>query len=171
MLPRYEVLVPEYTPELQPDYAAVGNKVDAIIQKKFMGREAALRYLSLQDHSAMTLDELINTIEKTGTDRYDSNRPMSVAHEFYKQKEVELFAVPITIDDRTNVTAEALKDFDEGAIKDRGYSLRINLVVVYDLSQLEHIPIQYDDGVGEDAFKFKYPEKRAEAVLGFVVLK
>lgn len=167
MKPVFSVSLPEYTLDKQPNYNVVGGRIDEVIKEQFKNYRIALRYLSLQDHQSLTADELINIINRTGTDKYDPERKMSVAHDFYSEKGVEMFAVPIPkFSDLDSMGV--IKDFYEGALVDRGYSLRIDLVVVYDLDQLESIPIQYDDGVGEDAFKFKYPENKADAVLGFV---
>ncbi len=124
--------------------------------------------MSLQDHPGKSLDELIEIITKTGTDRYNISRKMAVAHDFYSDKGIEIFAVPAEVNKELDISAEAIQDFYEGALKDRGYSLKIDLVVIYDLEQLELIPIKYDDGIGKDAYKFRYPSRKSDAVLGFI---
>jgi hypothetical protein len=165
----YTISIPEYTVLTKPDYAIVGAKIDEAIQAYFTGKKAALRYLSLRDHPGLSLDDLTNIITTSGTDRYDSDRKMSVAHDFYAEKGVELFVMPVEVTNKLNISAGIIRDFYEGALQDRGYSLRIDMVVVYDLDQLEEISITYDDGrVGEGDYKFKYPERKQEAVLGII---
>jgi hypothetical protein len=168
MKPVYSLDVPEYTTDQAVDYVTIGQKIDKVIVENFAGRPVALRYLSLHDHPSLSLAELIETIDRMGTDKYDPARQMSVAHDFYIEKGVELFAVAAAVGPDLGVSAETLQDFAEGAIEDRGQALRIDLVVVYDLLQLEPIPIEYPDGMGNDAFKFKNPSNKPDSVLGFI---
>jgi hypothetical protein len=66
---------------------------------------------------------------------------------------------------------EVFGDFYEGAVVDRGYSVRIDIVLVYDPEQLEMIPIQYaEDDIGEDAWKFKSPSHKRKALKGIVIV-
>lgn len=169
MKPVYVLSIPEYRADSKPNYTAVGSIIDNTIKDHFSGK-IALRYLSMQDHPDISLDKLIKIIDETGTDKYAPGRKMSVAHDFYSEKGVGLFAVPAEISPKLNISKEALKDFYEGAIHDRGYSLRIDLVVIYDLNLLESIPIQYVNGVGKDAYKFRKPNQKEDAVLGFIKL-
>ena len=40
---------------------------------------------------------------------------------------------------------------------------------VHDLDKLEDVKIKYDDGnIGEGDYKFRYPNKKAEAILGVI---
>lgn len=166
----HSVSIPEYKIDKKPDYEEVGRKIDEAIitYLSHTGRKVGLRYLSLQDHLGLTSDELIKIILETGTDRYDPGRKMSVAHDFYSEKGVELFVMPVTVDDSLHVSAGVIKDFYEGALVDRGYSLRIDLVVIYNLDHLVPIPIQYEDGPGEGDYKFRYPDRKADSVLGII---
>ena len=56
-----------------------------------------------------------------------------------------------------------MMDFFESAYSERGYHLRIDILMAYDLDQLVPVP--------EDAsmtFVFKHPERKREALLGIV---
>ena len=163
------VAIPEYTTSQKPNYIVVGKKIDEVIEEHFLGLSVALRYLSLEDHSSKSLNELTKIIQKTGTDRYDPERKMSVAHDFYSEKGVELFAVPVKVTLGFQVSPDTIADFYEGALEDRGYPIRIDVVVVYDLAQLEKIDIKYENGdIGEGDYKFRFPERKADAVLGII---
>ena len=168
MKPVYTVSIPDYKTEGKPTYEKWGLSIDTVLRLNFFGKKIAVRYLSTEDHAGMSAEELIKIIETTGTDKYDPNRKMSVAHDFYAEKGIDLFAVKADVDDELNISAQALEDFFEGAIMDRGYAIQPNVLVVYDRDQLETISIVYDDGVGEDGYKFKNAEKKADAVLGFI---
>lgn len=168
MKPSYSLHIPEYSIQLQPDYKKIGVLIDDEVKKRFFGRHVAIRYLSLQDHTGLELDNLIQIIDETGSDRYDPERKMSVAHDFYTEKGVELFAVPAIVDAHLDISSDSIKDFFEGAKIDRGYSLKIDLLVIYDADKLDNIPIKYDDGIGKESFKFKDPNNKQDAVLGFI---
>ncbi len=168
MIPSYKIELPEYVVGQTPDYASVGRRLDETLIHNFNGKHIAIRCLSLRDHPSMSLEQLIETISKTGTDKYDPSREMSVAHDFYTEKGVELFAIPCRVDENAHLMGEAIKDFYEGALEDRGYPMRVDLMVIYDMEQLELVPIDYDGKIGDDAYKFKNLGNRADAVLGFI---
>lgn len=168
MKPIYSVFISEYNLTNKPDYEKIGAILDKEIQNHFMGKHIATRCLSMQDHPKMTLDTLIEYIDKNGTDKYDTERKMSVAHDFYTEKGVELFLSPVVVSPQLKHMSEIIGDFYEGAMEDRGYAMKIDLIVIYDLKKLELIPIQYDDGIGNDAFKFKDSQNKHNAVIGFI---
>ncbi len=168
MKPVYSISISEYNLANKPEYEKVGGIIDAEIKKYFMGKHIATRCLSMQDHPNMTIDSLVEYIDKNGTDKYNADRKMSVAHDFYAEKGVELFVSPIFVSPQLNHMSEVVADFYEGALEDRGYAIKVDLIAIYDLEKLELIPIQYDDGIGNDAFKFKDSHSKQEAVLGFI---
>ena len=165
----YKIALPDYRLDRPLDYATIGQRVDAVIRRHFQGRAAGLRYLGLQDHPGMSLQQLPDVILTEGTDRYDPERQMSVAHDWYVGFGVELFVGRVQVDDSMEYFAEVSKLFVEGARVDRGYSVRVDLITVYDLDQLECIPIEHGPGDIEDCgHRFKFPERKAESVLGVV---
>lgn len=168
MKPVYTLSIPAYKQNEKPDYGKIGKLIDDTLKEKFLHKNIAIRCLSLQDHPNKPIEELIQIIQTAGTDRYDPSRKMSVAHDFYMKKGVELFATPVKVSSDLSIMSEIIKDFYDGALKDRSYSLKVDLIVIYDLTQLELIPIQYEDGIGDDAYRFRDSEKRSDAVLGFV---
>ena len=156
-----------YNVENIEEFNNIGNIIDKTISKNFSQYDIAVRGLSLHDHPNLSLDNLIKIILEKGTDHYDTKRRMAVSHDFYKEKEVELFAVSIKSGEEVCFAQEMLEDFAIGEIQDRGYSLRIDLLVIYDLNKLVNIPIKYPDGIGKDAFRFK-DAKRENTILGFI---
>ena len=69
MKPRIPISIPGYFQQEKPDYEKIGKQVDDVLKEKFRDERIAVRYLSLEDHPGMSLDELIKTIEETGTDK------------------------------------------------------------------------------------------------------
>lgn len=165
--PVFSISIPEYSSTNKPDYKTIGKRIHSVIKDHFPTKHLVIRCLSLQDHPGMQIDDLIHIISESGTDRYDKNRKMSVAHDFYTEKGVELFATPY--DGKAETITEIIEDMYESTLGDRGYSLKVDLMVIYDQDQLELVPIKYDDGgIGTGDYKFRYPERKADAVLGFI---
>ena len=73
-VPVYTLSLPEYTLDPEPDFGAVGRKIDALLEARFRGRRTAVRAISLTDHPGRSLDDLVATILELGTDRYDPRR-------------------------------------------------------------------------------------------------
>ena len=122
----------------------------------------------------------------SGTDRYDPERKGSL-HLAYDPYGVELHVAPCTVSATSlrssmcdgvtfygttqSVMAETVSDFYAGPPLDRdGVPLRIDLITVYDLAQLEGIPIPFhgDEKPPLSACRFRHPGRRSEAVLGLV---
>ena len=49
-IPIYTISLPEYTAEEEPDYPAVGRKLDQVIETHFPDKKMAIRGISLVDH-------------------------------------------------------------------------------------------------------------------------
>src|SRR5436305_4661581 len=150
--PRYALALPEYTFAPEPDFAAIGRRIDALLAAHFPGRWIAIRGVSLIDHPERTVDDLVATILELGTDRYDPNRA-GVHDDFYRGFTIDLFAVACLVSDGLDcphyrgdrcstgsVAGELLSDCYGGAKIDRGYALRIDVLMVYDLNQLAPAP-------------------------------
>jgi hypothetical protein len=71
---------------MKPHFEEWGEKIDAALGMHWPGKAVALRFLSTQNHPQRTTRELADVIEQTGTDRYDTDRPMAVAHEMYAKE-------------------------------------------------------------------------------------
>ncbi len=168
--------LPEYTIETQPNYQTIGKKIDDTLEKNFFGKQIAIRALSLTDHPQLTMDEFVDIIVKTGTDKYDPSRK-GVGNEDFEPYNVDLQAGFGTVGkDLAGEGADIIQKFYENALLDRGYRLRIDLLVVYDLNQLtkaEKVDLS-KPGVHPRLepylFRFKDPEHRPEALLGIIKL-
>ena len=173
-----EISIPEYTIETQPDYKAVGDKIDKAITDNFEGT-FLLRALSMIDHPKYTLDEFTDIILKTGTDKYDPDRK-GVAHEEFEPYKPDIQSGEITIKNHKLISepfSEDVRRFYENTLLDRGYRLRIDLIVLYDPKQFvraEKVDYTKPDVAPhliEYLWKFKDPDNKPKAVAGIIKIK
>lgn len=169
------ISIPEYTLDNQPDYSGVGAKIDQALSENFEGTYL-LRALSVTDHPQYTLDELADIILKTGTDKYDPNRK-GVAYEEFEPYKPDIQAGMIEVKDGRLISepfAEDVRRFYENTLIDRGYRLRIDLLVLYDPKQLTKAEKVDSDKpslaphLEEYLWKFKNPEQKQMALAGIV---
>lgn len=164
-----EISIPEYKANVKPDYLAVGPKLDELLEQHFMGQDVVLRCIGSQDHPGKSLDELADIIVKTGTDKYDLTRKGQGYNIGVEQgKHIDFFGTPVKIRAGTEVfTRELLDDFYNGSLGDRGYAIRIDIVIIYDADKLTIVEHLYGEDIEEsDGFVFRDQEHKSNAVLG-----
>jgi hypothetical protein len=171
-----ELPLPEYSIDSQPDYVAIGIKIDRIIEENFAGKDVAIRAISSMDHPQLVLDSLAEIVLETGTDKYDPNRK-GVAHEEFEPYRADFQAGSCTVGkDSAGEGADIIKKFYENVLLDRGYRLRIDLIIIYDLHQIVRAEKVDEEKPGVDArlepylFRFKDPERKTRALLGIIKL-
>jgi hypothetical protein len=184
------VSLPTYTVTEPPDIEAIGSVVDEAVCKNFGQDEEriiAMRGISLIDHPGHTHDTLAEVIITTGTDRYDPERK-SPLHAAYNPFGIELHVGHCAVSTTslralgapsptflgtisTSPFAKGVSDFYVGPPVDRGgVPLRIDLISIYDPDQLEgiRVPFHGDEQPPLSACRFKYPDRRQDALLGLV---
>jgi hypothetical protein len=172
-IPVYTLSLPEYKIEPQTDWVAVGRKLDTLIMTHFPGRRLAIRCIGLVNHPERTLDALVSTILELGTDKYDPHREGL----YYSHDEVShIFATACLVTEEGlqsheehlegSLMAEITLLYYEGALADRGYSVRLDIVMLYDLDQLQPVNDQLPEECYE--FAFKHPDRKPEALLGVI---
>ena len=168
--------LPEYGIETVPDHEAIGAKIDAALNQHFAGKHVALRAVSHAEHKELTLDQFVDAILKAGTDRYDPARKPADDDPFAPYKP-DLHAGLCTIGkDHWGEGADFVKKFYENILLDRGYRLRIDLMLVYDASQLERAT-KVEAGqpsvrpeLEVCLFRFRNPADKPAALLGVLKL-
>ncbi len=169
------ISIPEYTLDNRPDYVEVGTKIDKALSENFEGAYL-LRALSIADHLQYTLDELVDIIIKTGTDKYDPNRK-GVSHEEFEPYKPDIQAGTLLVRDGKIMGesfSEDVRRFYENTLLDRGYRLRIDLLVLYDPQQLvqaekiDEAKPSVDPHLEDYLWIFKDKENKAKAVMGVV---
>lgn len=167
----YSITLTDYQVHTKPDYKAVGAKVDKLLQDHFMGQTVGLRALGSMEHPGKSIDDLVAIIARDGTDRYDPKR-LGDRYENVEGKAIDLFLLRRTISSRSKIFWQFAWSFYESPLKIRGYSVRVDILVIYDLSKLKavrtthihkNIPITKRDG-----YVFRDPLHKADAVLGII---
>lgn len=108
----------------------------------------------------MSINELIEIIKKTGTDRYDPDRKQIFDH-FYGKHDVHFFAEAVAAEDLEEKLKENIKRFPERTKGDRGVAVVPDIAIIYDASKCEMIMNVYDDHDTSDCFRFKSNPKDA----------
>src|SRR5579871_1880790 len=181
-IPVYTISLPEYTVDKEPDYQAIGSKLDHLLHTHFPNRWLALRAIGLRDHPGRSLEELVSIILTTGTDRYDPNR-LGVHADYYRNFTIDLHASPCFFTEQAPIgdsgMADAISHFYGGTMADRGYPIRLDLLMLYDLDQLAPVAIKWTPEGPQPSdvpppptesfeFTFRYPDRKQQALVGIV---
>jgi hypothetical protein len=164
-----EVSLPEYSIEKEPDYKAVGKKVDDVIKQHFAEQTIVVRGLSSKQHPDKSIDELVDIIKATGTDRYDPERAGD-RYENIKGKQIDLFAFRRKVMPDMELFKDISWGFYHGAKAIHGKPVRIDLLIIYDAAQLKAVVHQYEgrDDIKRDGFVFKQPDNKPATLLGII---
>ncbi len=178
-----EVAVPEYTLDPEPDYLAIGRKVDQAIEANFPDEKYILRAIGLDDHPGLALDELVRVILATGTDKHDPGR-RAVGHDEFSGYDFDIQAGPVEIR-HSRLVADANEPFStifggiawhfyHGAPLDRGHAVRIDILMLYDPKQVirarKFLPGARGvrKGLNQFLYKFMNPKNKRDALRGLV---
>lgn len=163
----YELSLPEYHVEQEPDHAVIGAKVDVFIKKRFMGQNIALRCLSSSNHPGKSRDEIVEIIRDLGHDRYDPARKGD-RYENNENAQIDIFALPFLVDEGSDMFSQFTWPFYHWGKERDGMHLRADIVIVYDMEKLKQVPFTYagreHEGPRTDGFVFKYPEDKRGAL-------
>jgi hypothetical protein len=169
------VSIPEYVLEVQPNYKEVGERIDKVIEKNFEGTFLS-RALSVADHPQYSLDQFVDIILKTGTDKYDPKRK-GVAHEEFEPYKPDIQAGLITIRDgelQGESFSEDVRRFYENAVIDRGYRVRVDIILLYNpdkfvkAEKLDNTKPSVDQHLEEYLWRFKDPNDKPNALVGVI---
>lgn len=167
----FTVEIPEYQVNTEPDYKAVGALVDAELKKHFAGQMVGLRALGSQEHSDKTIEELVEIIKHSGTDRYDPERGGD-RYDNIEGKHIDLFLLRRKITEKSKIFWQFVWSFYESPLRVRGYSVRVDILVVYDLSKLKAVRTSHThEGrpiTKRDGYVFRDPTHKAQAILAII---
>lgn len=171
----YTIHLPEYQVTTKPDYKTIGAFVDNELKKHFMGQMVGLRALGSQEHPGKSVDDLVEIIKRDGTDRYNPERGGD-RYDNTENKHIDLFLLRRKISDKSKIFWQLAWSFYESPLKLRGQPVRVDILVIYDLTKLKAVRTTHThEGypvTKRDGFVFRYPDKKNEAVLGiFKILK
>lgn len=166
-----EISLPDYIVDSEPDEKAIGTIVDEKLREQFGERKILLRAIASSEHPNKPIDEIINIITRTGTDRYDPDRKGD-RYENIENKHIDLFAFAADLRSNEPVFHQAVWGFYHSSKGIHGYPMRIDIVIIYDAEKMERIHHQYVDreDVKDDGFVFNDPAHKADALLGTIKL-
>jgi len=167
-----EIDLPQYDIQQEPNADEIGQLVDNKIRKNFLGKSVVVRGIASSEHPHKSVEELIEIIKTTGTDRYDHDRKGD-RYENIENKHIDLFGVPATVAEDSEIFKVIVWGFYHSAIAVHGYPVRIDVVIIYDAEQLNQVSHQYEgrEDIKDDGFAFKDPSKKAAAVLGIIKIR
>lgn len=169
------ISLPEYAISTKPNYEFIGAKIDRVVEDNFEGT-FLVRALSIADHPRYTIDQLAEVILRIGTDKYDLSRK-GVSHEEFDPYKPDLQAAILEVKNGKIVGesfGEDVRRFYENALFDRGYKLRIDLLVLYDLEQMvqaekiDHTKPSTQAHLEKYLWRFKNPKNKTKAIRGIV---
>ena len=97
MKPIYRISLPEYKVDQRPDFDLLGSKVDRILRENYLGQKVVIRAISSEDHPGKSAEELVQIIQETGFDLYDSARKGD-RYENIEGKDIDFFAMDLADD-------------------------------------------------------------------------
>lgn len=174
-IPVYAIHLPSYNFDNgEPDHKVVGVPVDDELRKHFMGQKILIRGLGSQEHPGKTVDELIDIIKTTGTDRYDptrvGDRYTNVGDTYF-----DLCALRRTISPRSKIFWQLSWSFYASPLKERGYPVLVDILIIYDPQQLKAVsyrPVGQGGRVMRDGFVFRDVANRPSAIKAvFKIIK
>ncbi len=165
-----EIRLPQYTIDTEPDHKAIGKPVDKLLKEHFMGQQILIRGLGSMEHPDKSVDEVIEIIKKTGTDRYDSKR-IGDRYTNVGDKYFDLCALRRTISPISEIFWQFSWSFYSSPLKERGYPVRVDILTIYDPKQLKAVtysPAGHKGRIMRDGFVFRNPIDKAAAILGII---
>jgi len=164
----YTVRAPGYKVGKAPDAAAIGAKIDTIIKKHFSGRRVAIRCLGSQEHRGKSTNDIVRIIKKLGTDRYDPER-RGEKYENVQGKHIDLFALDFRISPKGRYMENFIGPFYTYPKQEGRKPVRIDVIIIYDLSKLKRVPHRYEgrEDIKRDGFVFRCPDKK-DTLLGII---
>lgn len=164
-----ELMIPNYNVEAEPDYKLIGKLIDEELKKNFIGKDILLRGIGSQQHTGKSVDEVIDIIQRTGTDRYDAAK-IGDRYENIENKHIDLFAFSATVKPDTELAWQVIYGFYHSAIAVHGSPVRIDILTIYDATQMTEVAHQYEgrDDIKRDGFVFNDPANKQAALLGII---
>ena len=124
-----------------------------------MAKNYLLRVISSSDHD-LSKDQLIDLIQKTGSDRYDKTRKQ-MFDGFYSQYNVDFFAVSADESNLDIELARLLNDFPKKTLGDRKQAIAPDIAIIYDADKCEMINNVYEELETSDCYRFIGKPERA----------
>ncbi len=168
--PWYNIKIPKIYWDNVPDFEKIGKKIDKCLKSHFLGKKVAIRVLGSDEHKGKTIDDLIKIIKKLGYDRYNPKRKGD-RYENLDNKHIDFFALDFKVKKNDEYFKHFLEPFYFWPIADRNKPVKVDIAIVYDLSQLERVEHRYkgrEKEIKKDGFVFKNQDKKSDAIIGII---
>lgn len=168
--PWYGLEIPLAYEKEKPDFSKIGEKIDCCLKRHFLGKEVAIRVLGSEEHKGKSIDDVIEIIKDIGHDRYNPKK-RGDRYENIENKEIDFFALDFKVKDKEEYFKHFIEPFYYWPIADNRGPIRVDIAIIYDLTQLKVVEHQYEGREGEikrDGFVFKYPDQKKRAILGII---
>lgn len=171
LIPIYTVCLPHYNFDNgEPDHKAISTPVDDTLREHFMGQTILVRALGSHEHQGKSVDELINIIKTTGSDRHDPAR-IGDRYTNIRGKHFDLCALRRTITAKSKIFWQLSWSFYQSPLEERGYPVKVDILIIYDPKQLKavtYIPVGQNGRVMRDGFVFRNQAKKPEAIKAII---
>src|SRR3989338_1911117 len=166
-IPVYSIKIPGYSVRKKPDHAGIGEKIDKVIKKHFLGQRLAIRCLGSQEHPGKSANDLIRIIKKLGTDKYDPKRN-GEKYENVEGKRIDFFALDFRITKNGRFLENFIEPFYTYPKAEGKKTIRIDIIILYDLAKLKRVPHRYEGrkDIKRDGFVFRDQAKKKDALAG-----
>ena len=167
-IPIYTVNSTGYQVESEPDFVKIGKIVDDEIREHFLNETIVARGVASSEHE-MSADKLVETIQKTGTDKYDAGRKGD-RYDNIGDKQIDFFAFRRKMTTKTQLFRDIAWGFYHGAKAIHGRPMRIDVVIIYDSSAVKSVLHRYEsrEQAKRDGFVFRNPDDKPGAVRAII---
>jgi len=179
----FEIFLPEYQLKTKPNYSKIGKKVDKELVLNIPDGKYIYRAISSNDHKDHTIDSLTSIILESGTDKYDLNRKEVCYDDFCMYDHdiqagfFEIKNNKLVLDNSfeyDSLFGDTVKKFYENVLEDRGYRVKIDILIIYDATKLKKA--EKIDERAEDLnsvlvnclYKFKDGKNKKDALVAIV---
>ena len=170
LTPGFSIRIPSRFWKMKPDFKTIGSILDNILKTNYLNRHIAIRGLSSKEHPDMNKTILINTIFQLGHDRYDPLRKGD-RYENIESKHIDFFALDFSVNESGRYFEHLIEPFYFWSIVDRGYPLKVDTVIIYDINKISVVNHSYkgrENEIKKDGFIFKDPSNKPDALLGVI---
>ena len=171
---RWGKTVPVEYEENKPDFERVSQRLIDFLRQHFLEERIGLRLISSSAHENKSLQDLIEIIRKTGTDRYDPHRKGD-RYDNLDQLHIDFFALNLLIGKtEEEVSIEhALESFYYYPILNQGTPIKIDLGIIYDIHKIRPVHHRYlgrEEEIKKDGFVFVDPFNKQEAIKAIIAM-
>jgi len=154
--------IPDYRYNQAPRSADVGRQLDELLHKEFPGKTIVVRGIDLRSHKQSSLESLVESIQRLGIDKDDKDQVGIADHIVPKEfRDRFIYGDEIILGKFYDGGTERLiHSLYHGALGDRGYSVRADIVLVYDRSAFTRLQNIYEGASDSDIFVFEQPPKK-----------